>query len=148
MATRQLAHEIETLMGSSRDELRARFIELHRAAPPKRMGTDLLRRAVAHRIQAKARGGSHATLRRRLARLADELKDTGRITMHEHPPVKPGTRLIREWQGETHEVMVMEGGYAWRGERYRSLSRIARLITGAHRSGPAFFGLRNRDGTD
>ncbi len=54
----------------------------------------------------------------------------------------PGTRLIREWQGETHEVVIAEKGYMWRDKRYRSLSHIAREITGAHWSGPRFFGLR------
>lgn len=59
-------------------------------------------------------------------------------------PVKPGTRLIREWQGETHEVMVLEDSFVWKGKAYSSLSRIARDITGTRWSGPAFFGLKDR----
>ena len=55
---------------------------------------------------------------------------------------KPGTRLIREWRGVTHAVLVHADGYEWQGERHRSLSLIARAITGAHWSGPRFFGLR------
>lgn len=58
------------------------------------------------------------------------------------PRFKPGTRLIREWQGKTFEVTVMDRGYAYRGNRYESLSEIAREITGARWSGPRFFGLK------
>ena len=56
--------------------------------------------------------------------------------------VKPGTRLVREWNGQTHTVLVHPEGVEWRGRRYRSLSVVAREITGAHWSGPRFFGLR------
>jgi hypothetical protein len=55
--------------------------------------------------------------------------------------VKPGTRLVREWNGQTHTVLVHADGVEWRGKRYRSLSIVAREITGAHWSGPRFFGL-------
>jgi hypothetical protein len=56
-------------------------------------------------------------------------------------PLKAGTRLVREWQGRTHTVDVTPSGYAWKGELYRSLSAVARKITGAQWSGPRFFGL-------
>lgn len=55
--------------------------------------------------------------------------------------LKPGAKLVREWQGESHRITVLEEGFEWRGERWRSLSVIAREITGAHWSGPRFFGL-------
>jgi hypothetical protein len=58
--------------------------------------------------------------------------------------VKPGTRLVREWHGQTHTVLVYADGVEWRGQRYRSLSVLARQITGAHWSGPRFFGLTSR----
>ncbi|BDW86550.1 hypothetical protein MACH21_27270 [Roseicyclus marinus] len=57
------------------------------------------------------------------------------------PNLKPGGRLLREWNGVTHVVEVVENGYLWNGQRWRSLSVIAREITGAHWSGPRFFGL-------
>ena len=62
------------------------------------------------------------------------------------PPIslKPGTRLVREWRGVTHTVLVHADGFEWNGKRYRSLTVIAREITGAHWSGPRFFGLRRR----
>ena len=60
------------------------------------------------------------------------------------PTFKPGTRLIREWQGRTHEVTVLEQGFRWNGETYRSLSAIARAITGTRWNGHVFFGLKSR----
>jgi hypothetical protein len=58
------------------------------------------------------------------------------------PRIKLGTRLVRQWQGETHEVTLLDSGYAYRGQRYASLSEIARFITGTRWSGPLFFGLK------
>ena len=60
--------------------------------------------------------------------------------------VKPGTRLVREWNGQTHTVLVYVDGVEWRDRRYRSLSVVAREITGAHWSGPRFFGLTSKKG--
>ena len=62
--------------------------------------------------------------------------------MRTDPQLKPGTRLIREWQGRTYEVLVLEGGFSWEGKPHRSLSAIARKVTGTAWSGPLFFGLR------
>ncbi|WP_413719231.1 DUF2924 domain-containing protein [Silicimonas sp. MF1-12-2] len=61
--------------------------------------------------------------------------------------LKPGARLLREWNGVTHVVDVVEGGLVWKGETWRSLSVIAREITGAHWSGPRFFGLNGKGGS-
>ena len=78
-------------------------------------------------------------LARTLARIAGGKDRTGR------PKLRPGGRLVREWNGVTHVVDVVADGYLWRGTRYRSLSAVAREITGAHWSGPRFFGLRPGD---
>jgi hypothetical protein len=56
--------------------------------------------------------------------------------------LKPGTRLVREWRGATHSVLIHADGVEWNGKRYSSLTIVAREITGAHWSGPRFFGLR------
>ncbi len=130
---------LETL---SKDNLKDKWTTLYGTVPPKRMGRDLLMRGVAHRIQEQAQGGPCRALKRRLSALVKELHQTGDVTIADRPPVKPGTRLIRDWQGETHEVTVREDGFIWRGARYRSLSQIARAITGTRWSGPAFFGLK------
>ena len=86
------------------------------------------------------------SLQRQLRQIALELQQTGRLRIH--PELKPGTRLMREWRGQSHEVLVLDAGFSWQGTRYRSLSAIARKITGTAWSGPLFFGLRsNRSAT-
>lgn len=135
---------LETL---NKPELRDRWTQIYGNPPPRRMGHDLLMRAAAYHAQVKARGGPRPALQSQLDRLARKLREQGDIAVATIPPVKPGTRLIREWQGETHEVMVLEDGFVWKGEAYSSLSRIARDITGTRWSGPAFFGLKDRGGS-
>ncbi len=138
-----IATDVAALDELSKDNLIQRFGQLYGRPPPRYTQRALLVRAVAYRIQENAQGGPDPALRRRLARLAGELRRTGRIAVGTRPPVKPGTRLMREWQGETHSVTVLESGFLYRGERYDSLSVIARTITGTRWSGPAFFGLRS-----
>lgn len=133
---------IAGLDGPDRDGFTARFVELYGGPPPSRIGASLLRRAIACRLQEAQQGGLKPALRRRLAKLARELRETGAVSVAGRPPVKPGTRLIREWRGESHEVTVLDDGFAYRDARYRSLSEIAREITGTRWSGPAFFGLK------
>lgn len=124
-----------------RSELIGAFAELYKTSPPKRISHDLLVRAISFRLQEKAYGGHHAGVRRRLRSLAEELRRTGTIEIKGATSVKPGTRLLREWQGTIHEVTVGDDGFVYRDQRYRSLSQIARTITGTRWSGPAFFGL-------
>jgi hypothetical protein len=108
-----------------------------------RSRADLLRRALAYEAQAALFGGADR-VRRRLARVAGgdmETASQGPVRLRE------GTRLIREWQGEVHHVTARNGAVEYRGERYRSLSEVARLITGTRWSGPLFFGLRKPMGS-
>jgi Protein of unknown function (DUF2924) len=110
-------------------------------AEPTRLSRDLTMRALAYRIQEIAFGGlSKATLRR-LASLAVEFESDGRITTPVQPRIKPGARLVREWHGRTHSVIVTEDGFEFEGKLHRSLTSVAREITGAAWSGPRFFGL-------
>jgi hypothetical protein len=102
--------------------------------PPSTAGLAFLRCNLAWHIQARKQGFSPIGLRRRLGEEAR--KAGGSVAVG----FKPGTRLIREWQGQTHEVTVLEEGYEWQGVRYRSLSPIACAITGSRWSGPRFFG--------
>jgi hypothetical protein len=76
-----------------------------------------------------------------LQRLTEEIASDPHANLRDIPCIKPGTRLIREWRGETHKVTVTAEGFAYGGKRYKSLSKIARLITGTRWSGPRFFGL-------
>jgi Protein of unknown function (DUF2924) len=109
--------------------------------PPAHCRAEFLRLVLAYRVQAQHLGGLTEATRRRLRRLA-----AGEVRPADAPPpsqnLKPGTRLLREWQGRTHSVTVTENGFAYDGQDYRSLSQIARTITGTRWSGPLFFGLR------
>ncbi len=125
--------------------LKERWRALQGGDPPRRLSRQLLLRALAYAIQEKAFGGLSPIVQRRLRRLREELRATGRIaSFGTQPTFKPGTRLIREWQGCTHEVVILEHGFQWNGETYRSLSAIARIITGTRWNGHVFFGLKSR----
>ena len=112
-------------------------------------GSELLRhasreflvRAVAYGIQVQAFGGLDA---KTLQLLRKATQRTGMRPQSRASRLGKGSKLFREWHGETHEVLVLEKGFAWRGETYPSLSSIASAITGAHWNGWAFFGLRRR----
>src|SRR5438067_12661130 len=93
-------------------------------------------------MQEIALGGLRPEPQRHLRQIAQELKLTGEAAKRFRPQLKPGTRLIREWQGRTYEVVVLDDGFSWQGTQYRSLSAIARKITGTAWSGPLFFGLK------
>lgn len=134
--------ELERLPTTRIAELRTRYRELFRTEPPKAFGPDLLRRSIAYRIQENAYGGLSKETRRLLDRLIKEYwaKPNGKITVPRR--VKSGSVIVREWQGITHRVMVLEDGFAWQGKTWSSLSEIAREITGTRWNGPRFFGLR------
>ncbi len=100
-----------------------------------------------HRLEApqeKLHGGLTPAQKRTLAGLAAELRETGDVAGNPATRMKPGTKLVREWRGETHTVLVLEDGFEGKGEHRPSLSSIAQEITGTHCSGPRFFGLKCR----
>jgi Protein of unknown function (DUF2924) len=136
-----LAAELKVLGGLGTDVLRQRWTVLFGMAPSPRISRELLVRAVAHRIQEEAHGGVGKSYRRRLARLGETLREGGSLEVTQTRTFKPGTKLIREWKGKVHEVVIAGGTYIWAGQQYRSLSQIARAITGTRWSGPRFFGL-------
>jgi hypothetical protein len=130
------------------DELRQQWRGLYKTQAPPNLSRELLVRAVAHRIQELALGGLRPEPRRQLLRIAQQFKETGKATIRSRSELKPGTRLMREWQGRTYEVLVLDDGFSWQNTRYRSLSAIARKITGTAWSGPLFFGSKpNRSAT-
>lgn len=128
----------------STEALKQAWHDHYGLAPPKRISRDLLMRAAAYQRQVQLYGGLKPATQRRLARLAAQLRETGRMTVGNTPSLAVGTRLIRAWHGTTHEVWVLEDGFLWQGTRYGSLSEIARCITGTRWSGPAFFGLKGK----
>jgi len=132
--------EIEALATLSPAQLRERWSGLS-AGPAPTVPEGLLRRLVAQQLQEKKLGGLPAMLRRELDRLGSDTP-IGSKAPSPPPPLTPGTRLVREWNGQTISVEVRETGFEWNGKNWRSLSEIARAVTGAHWSGPRFFGVR------
>jgi hypothetical protein len=124
-------------------DLQFEWQRLYRVSPPTRLSRDLLIRGVAYRLQEQAYGGLTLGTRRVLRSFADGSDEQGRSRA---PPtiLKPGTKLVREWHERVHTVSVLEDGFEYQGERYRSLTQIARQITGVHWSGPLFFGISKR----
>ena len=127
------AQDPDRLEGLGLEELRARWRGRY-GAPPGLRSPELLALMLAWRIQADREGGLAPDLRRALRRPAG---------VRTAPEPSSGTRLMREWEGVAHEVVVMtDGGFLYQGDRFRSLSQIARMITGVRWNGPRFFGLR------
>ena len=131
--------ELAALAGLDRTALLARWRRAFGRAAPPRLSRPLMEKAIAYDIQVKAFGGLSTRTMRALRAVA---KPGGGLTSNRPPG--SGTRLVREWNGALHEVEVLEDGYLWRGARHRSLSAIARAITGTKWSGPRFFGLKAR----
>jgi hypothetical protein len=129
---------------ASRTELSAEWQRLYRTEPPARLGRQLLIAAIAYRLQEQVLGGIRPELQRRLRHIAEQGSQGGEPIISAALRLKPGTRLLREWQGRTHEVLVSDDGFVWQQARYRSLSQISRAITGTSWSGPVFFGLKPR----
>jgi Protein of unknown function (DUF2924) len=103
----------------------------------------LLRHLIAHQLQEKAFGKLPTNIERELNGMNGN-SDTATSTLHRRGPILLGTRFVREWNGKTIAVQATEAGFEWDGESYRSLSEIARKVTGAHWSGPRFFGLNRK----
>ena len=142
-----LAERLAALADSAYPDLRAEWRKLYRAHPPKKIGRDVLELGIAWKLQEKALGGTSAATKRRIAGLALAMEEKGDLTRSRVAKLKPGAKLVREWRGETHDVLVIENGFLWKGRPWRSLSLIAREITGTRWSGPRFFGLLcNRGG--
>jgi hypothetical protein len=142
MSKIDMTQTLARLSASTIFELRAEWRRLHRAPPPMRLSRDLLMRGITYKLQERPLGGLSKSIIRKLARL--NLDSEATDAQKPAPPIslKPGTRLVREWRGVTHTVLVQTDGFEWNGRCYRSLTIVAHEITGAHWSGPRFFGLR------
>src|SRR5437016_10240625 len=137
-----LESEIAALPTLSAQELRTAWRALRCGDPTAASSRDLLIREIAYKLQERAHGGLAPAIKRRLRGMATELEANGAGALAPALLLKPGTRLLREWGGRTHTVIVLDDGFEYEGSRYGSLTEIARHITGAHWSGPRFFGLR------
>lgn len=143
IASQDLAREIADLVALDAAGLTQRWIALFGAEPSPNLGPSFMIRALAYRLQERALGGLKPSTLRILDRVSE-----GRASVEPRRAPKrrasAGTVLIREWRGVSHRVTVLDNDVVYRGRRYKSLSEVARVITGTRWSGPVFFGLRNR----
>ena len=137
--------EIAELRERSTHDLRLVWRRLHRSDPPLGLSRDLLIRVLAHQLQERTQGGASRALRRRLQNLTAGSRKAG-VRRDPGIVLKTGMRLVRHWRGHPHTVLVREDGFEYEGQHYRSLTVITERITGAHWSGPRFFGLTKRAG--
>lgn len=126
---------VAEIEGMDRAALIAAWSDIFRTPVPKGLSKVLMRRFLAIEIQTRQMGGLSKKTKTALRQPADQ------TARRQSPGLQPGGRLLREWNGVTHVVDVTDDGFVWKETRYRSLSRIAREITGTHWSGPRFFGL-------
>lgn len=135
----KLADQLTALATMSPAQLREEWSCVFEEQAPD-LPTSMIRRVLAYRLQENELGGLPLHAQRTLDIVAE-----GAAPLPEAPiQIKPGSRLLREWNGKLHTVMVEEDGFRFNGRRFTSLSHVAREITGAHWSGPRFFGLKQR----
>ena len=139
--TKALEFALALLADMNAADLRKEWVRLYRSQPPKKLSRGLLELSVAWKLQERTFGGLSAATKRQIAELTQTMATKADLTKARAVTLRPGARLIREWNGETHEVQVVEDGFLWRGKTWRSLSVIAREMTGTRWSGPRFFGV-------
>ena len=135
--------EIAGLADQSTHELKLAWRRLYRTDPPVGLSRDLMIRALANKMQERAYGGPSLAMKRHLNTLAEGF-EKGRLSFDPGVVLKSGARLVHQWRGRAHTVLALKDGFEYEGQRYRSLTMIAARITGAHWSGPRFFGLTKR----
>lgn len=139
----KLARDIEALGRMSPAELRSVWRETFKKAAPQ-LSPDLLARGISYRLQERQHGGLPPSVRLELSRLTRLVVRTGECLPANHISLKPGTRLVREWNGRALNVLVCDQGFELDGRQYASLTQIAHDVTGTRWSGPRFFGLKSR----
>jgi hypothetical protein len=131
------------LKNASLEQARALWAELYKRPAPRSLRRAMLVRALAYKIQADAAGDLPEPLKKELRTIA-RAKPKGKAgTACAAPAFRPGTRIVRVWRGDLYEVTAVQNGFEWQGRSYRSLSEIAREITGTRWNGLTFFGLRS-----
>jgi hypothetical protein len=141
---RALEIEIALLRDLELSELRAVWQKHYGSVAPKTVRRKILILSIAWRIQADALGDLKPATRKQLRQVAEAARAGTAVPVRAVSRTRIGTRLMRVWQGKTHTVTVLGDGFEWQGARYRSLSQIARLITGTRWNGPVFFGVKPR----
>ena len=128
------------------EQLKTLWRKHYGTTPPPQARKSLMVDCLAYRIQELAFGGLSLTNRKRLKKIAEDIRTGRQTALLTERRIKPGTRLVREWGTETHIVEALDEGFWYQGDRYATLSEIAGVITGSKWSGPLFFGLRRRGG--
>ncbi len=136
----RLDNRLAALATMSPAQLRREWRQSFRAPPPA-VGPSLLALGIAYRLQEKAVGGLSSAHVREMARLAKQAAK-GTLSVEPAATLKVGSRLVRDLHGESHQVLIRDDGFVYRDKLYRSLTPIARDITGSNWSGPRFFGLK------
>jgi hypothetical protein len=139
--TTDITKQIQQLPGLRRDQLIPIWNQHFHTSPPKTLRKELMVPLLSYRIQERLHGGLSLQARSRLKQIAAGLPKGPRSAMQVVAP-QEGTRILRQWHGEMHEVRCTDDGFFYRGEKYSSLSKIAFVITGTKWSGPAFFGVK------
>lgn len=137
-----LEAEIGRLPALSLFELRNRWKTLFGHLAPKSLRRNFLARAVAYQMQVEAYGGLSVATKRRLREIANAVRTGDANAMLGSNRIKPGTQMIRQWQNKTHTVTAVANGFEWNGRTYKSLSAVAKAITGTNWNGFAFFGIK------
>lgn len=137
----KLYERLRALENASRVELVEEWRQLFKSTPPRYASPKFMAQGIAYALQERAFGGLSQAIQRQLSSITN-----GKSMQATSPKIKPGTRLLREWHGTTHEVIATDRGYVWNGTTYRSLTAIARTITGTQWNGPVFFGLKKKRG--
>lgn len=138
----ELDRKLAELPSMSPAQLRALWRECWRR-PALEIGPDLLRRGIAWKLQARVHGELPNGVGRSIELSVQRLR-RGEELMARTGSLKAGSRLVREWRGKTHHVIVLDDGFEHESRRYSSLTQIASAITGVHWSGPVFFGVKKR----
>jgi len=136
-----LEQQLAELPGMSPAQLRAKWRECWRKPAPD-IGPDLLRRGITWKLQSRVYGDVPNHVKRELERAAERLRRGEELVSSSRSSLKPGTRLVRSWNGKVHHVLVLDDGFEYDARRFSSLTQIATAITGTHWSGPSFFGLK------
>jgi hypothetical protein len=135
-----IAEQLEALQSLDLIALRDEWRKLKGSEPP-RLSRDLMLRSVAYALQVVAFGELPSNTVKMLGTSHDQSEEVAPNSVSSRASLSAGARLVREWHGRTHSVEVLQEGFLFERRTYRSLSQIARRITGAHWSGPRFFGL-------
>jgi Protein of unknown function (DUF2924) len=139
-----LEDKISGLPSLTKAQLLVVWSENFNQTPPQTLRKELMVPILAYRMQEREFGGLSHCARHRLQEITSSLKKGKQPTKALEAGPELGTRLVRSWRGELHEVLVTGESYEYRGQQYSSLSKIANEITGAHWSGPAFFGIKSK----